>query len=700
MEPKDAVSTVKHIFHRQIKDTFCLSFQRSHHVDEALINRLGLLHELEGHSGCVNCLEWNYSGRLLGSGSDDFNAIVWDPHRRRRLCVLRTGHHGNIFSVKFLPNANDETLVTGAADCKVRIHSLPSQETTHAFSCHAGRVKRLAVAPSMPYMFWSAGEDGTVRQFDLRAPHTCNDSCANVLINLNCYIGKHAECKCLAINPNRPELMAVGASDAYVRLYDVRMLSPHAVHFSREERLGASWRTPAPEPDDSGLLPRGCVQYLVAGHLPLKENDRKRKYRSLVSTYVTFSPSGRELLVNLGGEQVYLFDLYNLRHPKAFNVGDYVLPEGSNGVCKEVSSQVAEALSANGTSIGSTNGVTKHLSHASSYRLQEGSPSTGPGTSRELPPRAEALKQEGNRFYCDMKDYTSAIRLFNQALGIAPNSAILYGNRAAAFMRRKWDGDLYAALRDCHRALALDPSHRKAHFRLARCLLELTWAREAQDCLKQYKRNYPEFSKHREFEALDRDITTAVFSMCDSDSSTSDKEKAETSPRRRWNNPDRISDEERILRSQAYDYAERFCGHCNTTTDIKEANFFGSNGQFIIAGSDDGSFFVWDRKTTNIVRVLRGDESIVNCLQPHPSFCLLATSGIDPVVRLWGPKAQDGKAEERCIREPDTAATANQRRMNADPLEVMLMNMGYRITGMSDGSDDEGGDGPVQCNTS
>jgi len=65
-----------------------------------------------------------------------------------------------------------------------------------------------------------------------------------------------------------------------------------------------------------------------------------------------------------------------------------------------------------------------------------------------------------------------------------------------------------------------------------------------------------------------------------------------------------------------------------------------SNGQFIVAGSDDGSFFIWDKTTTNIVRVLRGDESIVNCLEPHPETCLLATSGIDPVVRLWSPLAE------------------------------------------------------------
>ena len=67
---------------------------------------------------------------------------------------------------------------------------------------------------------------------------------------------------------------------------------------------------------------------------------------------------------------------------------------------------------------------------------------------------------------------------------------------------------------------------------------------------------------------------------------------------------------------------------------------FCSNGQYIVAGSDDGSFFIWEKSTTNIVRVLRGDDSIVNCLQPHPSICLLATSGIDPVVRLWSPRPE------------------------------------------------------------
>lgn len=37
----------------------------------------------------------------------------------------------------------------------------------------------------------------------------------------------------------------------------------------------------------------------------------------------------------------------------------------------------------------------------------------------------------------------------------------------------------------------------------------------------------------------------------------------------------RISGPEKLWRKNAWDYQHRYCGHCNATTDIKEANFFG-----------------------------------------------------------------------------------------------------------------------------
>lgn len=53
---------------------------------------------------------------------------------------------------------------------------------------------------------------------------------------------------------------------------------------------------------------------------------------------------------------------------------------------------------------------------------------------------------------------------------------------------------------------------------------------------------------------------------------------ASHSPTSRWRDStslDATSEQERTWRSAACDYELRFCGHCNTTTDIKEANFFG-----------------------------------------------------------------------------------------------------------------------------
>ncbi|XP_041352477.1 WD and tetratricopeptide repeats protein 1-like isoform X2 [Gigantopelta aegis] len=694
--------TLKRKLQRELDERVHTSFQRVLHVTPDLINRLGLEKELEGHQGCVNCLEWNSTGTLLASGSDDVQVYIWDPFLYKTRAIVRTGHQGNIFTVKFLPSSNDGVLVTGAADCKIRVHDIAMQETTHVFSCHAGRVKRVATAPNIPFMFWSAAEDGTIMQYDLRSPESSQSNPRNVLVNLNAHMGEYAEAKCLAINQLRPELFAVGANDPYVRMYDRRMLTPRSMKFPGDASSRFPWEHPHLETmeGEDYSLPQGCLSYFVAGHLPQKQSDYKKKYRTLAATYLTFSPDGNELLVNLGGEQIYLFDINRKRNALKFDTSQFAK---SSVPVKETACPPTNGFNIHRN--GTTNGVSKHsvlpstsTSTPSVLVRDVEDEKQRPGKrhkpdSRNLGYFVESLKKRANSCF-EKEQYTKAIMLYNKALAMATHAAVLYGNRAAAYMKRKWDGDLYAALRDCHCALRLDGNHLKAHFRLARCLYELAWPQEALNCLQHFKTKFPDYAKSHACEALDRDIKAAIFSCTDVEVGASKSD--ETSNKRR---APTLSEQEKVWRNKAYDYEFRFCGHCNTTTDIKEANFFGSNGQYIVAGSDDGSFFIWEKETTNIVRVLRGDDSIVNCLQPHPSYCLLATSGIDPVVRLWSPKAEDGSKNEREIDNSDDAASANQKRMNADPLEVMLMNMGYRITGFLDVDEDEGerSDNPVNC---
>lgn len=127
------------------------------------VKRLELDAILEGHMGCVNCLEWTTNGQQIASASDDFHLMIWDPFKRKRLLDLQTPHTGNIFSVKFLPKTNNSIVLTGAADNRVFAFDLEQQHSPiFECHCHKMRVKRLATAPETPFLFWSSGEDGRV----------------------------------------------------------------------------------------------------------------------------------------------------------------------------------------------------------------------------------------------------------------------------------------------------------------------------------------------------------------------------------------------------------------------------------------------------------------------------------------------------------------------------------------------------------
>jgi len=138
--------------------------------------------------------------------------------------------------------------------------------------------------------------------------------------------GTKIEAKCLDINQFRTEQLAVGASDPYVRLYDRRMIrslssftinhpfpkNPTEFVFKFDgENTALNINTNTPD---------SIVQYFVPGHIHLDEPKIPNKNKNIGITYLTFSPDGRELLVNYGGEYVYLYDLLNLAENAFSNI--------------------------------------------------------------------------------------------------------------------------------------------------------------------------------------------------------------------------------------------------------------------------------------------------------------------------------------------------------------------------------------------
>lgn len=424
---------------------------------QSFIDRIDLESKLSGHSGCVNCLEFNARGNILASASDDLNVFLWNPHESKLLTSFQTPHRGNIFSVKFLPQTNDHQIVTGAADTCLYAFDLHNPEDPiFKCHCHQSRIKRIATAPELPSTFFSSSEDGCIFQIDLREPHTCSSDDKIVLIDLKNH-QEYVEAKCIAINPRRPEQLAVGTNNAYARIYDRRMISLMANGGEVE----------------NDNLNKDCVRYYAPGHLQAtKDNDNK------TVTFVSFSPDGTELLVNYGAEQIYLFAIDKSEAPVYLDL-----------------------------------------------------PKLSPEPASKSPKndKVEAMKASGNEFL-ENENYIQAIRQYTEGVQITPNNPVLYLNRATALMRRKYLGDCYEALRDCHKALHLDSHYIKAHFRLARALLEINQLAMSSDCLQELKRRFPTHHSDQNVKMLEHDINQAL--------------NARVAPSHRDSNPDKLSQNE------------------------------------------------------------------------------------------------------------------------------------------------------------
>jgi len=87
------------------------------------------------------------------------------------------------------------------------------------------------------------------------------------------------------------------------------------------------------------------------------------------------------------------------------------------------------------------------------------------------------------------------------------------------------------------------------------------------------------------------------------------------------------------------DVKQEYVGHRNIDT-VKGVNFIGPNSEFVVSGSDCGHIYIWRRKGGELVQRLRGDDHVVNCVEPHPSLPIMATAGIDDTVKVWSPLAR------------------------------------------------------------
>ncbi|XP_020678964.1 WD repeat protein iqw1 isoform X2 [Dendrobium catenatum] len=714
------------------------SLQEMNHrlqMHSSLVRRLALDKVMEGHHGCVNAISWNSSGSLLISGSDDTRVNIWSYSTGGLIHSIDTGHSANIFCTKFVPETCDELLVSGAGDAEVRLFNVShakwksgdvsTLEPSAFFQCHSRRVKKLAVEVGNPHILWSASEDGTLRQHDLRECSTCppagssSQECRNVLLDLRCGAKKSLAdppklcllLKSCDISTTRPHQILVGGSDAFARLYDRRMLPPLTTCQTKAK-------------------PPPCISYFCPMHL----SEHRRS--SLHLTHVAFSPNGDEVLLSYSGEHAYLMDV---------NLGDQdTMRYFVNDVSKllSINSCRETGLLPLKTSSSQFTGSKRHLGRLEMCKM--------------LVQEAAKTLEEGSNVFHGIEMCNEVLHGKGPDVGPAMRHECLC-IRAALLLKRKWKNDVHMAIRDCNNARSINPTSFRAYYYMSKALMQLRKHKEALDyalaareldptnseaaekvvnimdhiAAAEEKRNREDcedstrgkvcrgrlrslsdvllrtgFNSEdsldgHELERVDSDYEDEM--EVDFETSISGDEGSDNEPNffrgslnLRFHKRDYLKRDNTVANGSlglsaqheasyepeaAIDMKQRYVGHCNVGTDIKQASFLGQQGEFVASGSDDGRLFIWEKRTGRLVKVLLGDDAVVNCVQCHPFHCTIATSGIDNTIKMWSPHAQVPSIVAGGVAGPDSADVLSIMESNQHKLLNNRLSSSWRDLG-------------------
>ncbi|KAH0567477.1 DDB1- and CUL4-associated factor 8-like isoform X1 [Cotesia glomerata] len=260
VKPKPKWFMVPEMINREIGNN--RFFNRRFYGSLHTVQRLELMHKLDGHEGCVNALNFSEDGTKLASGSDDLQVIVWDWASGKKRGVFETGHSLNVFEAKWLPIDYESYIVTCARDGQVRLLDL-NTNVHKKLASHREEARRLATHSDNPYNILSVGDDGKVLSIDIRVEKSTR------LMTVK-EDGNHTMLYTIHINPRDSQYFCVGGRSQSVKIFDRRRVQ---------------------EP----------VQKLCPRNMPI---DGQTAY----VTSAVYNYNGTEIVTSYNDDDIYLFD--------------------------------------------------------------------------------------------------------------------------------------------------------------------------------------------------------------------------------------------------------------------------------------------------------------------------------------------------------------------------------------------------------
>ena len=278
----------------------CKYIQYVNILYNADLNRFKHIGTISEHTGCVNRLAWSEDGAVLASCSDDLQLSIWKFHDEDiSACnLVQTSHTNNIYGLRFLPQNDNKVIISAGMDGLVEIHHLAndikSRVKSEKLYCHNLPVKYVETEPRCPNLFFSAGEDSCVRQYDARLKNWGCNSTSNGLNPIgsmfdsaNCLLQYKSGVKIhsVRVNPIDTHLIAVATNYNKVHVYDRRMAS------LKMPSYGAV--------DEMESVTSFCPEHLINNH-------------GAYSTYAEFSPCGKHILASFHSDNSYVFPIQKM----------------------------------------------------------------------------------------------------------------------------------------------------------------------------------------------------------------------------------------------------------------------------------------------------------------------------------------------------------------------------------------------------
>jgi WD40 repeat protein/serine/threonine protein kinase len=247
---------------------------------------------LVGHQAPIRCLQFDPTGTILATGSEDHTVRVWNPQTAATRFTL-TGHSGAVVDLSFSPD--HRKLASASDDATIRVWNPATGQpllTIRQSTGEAASPFRSVTFASDGKTLASSAKDGTISLWDNFDGHLIRNLTA-----------ERVEIASLRFSHNG-KFLAGGATDHSARVWDVASASlVQTLHGPSQAILAVDF-----SPDDSHLAAGSADSRVTTWDLVASQSQSRPQGLTDLPTAVAFHPDGKVIATGCTDNSISLWN--------------------------------------------------------------------------------------------------------------------------------------------------------------------------------------------------------------------------------------------------------------------------------------------------------------------------------------------------------------------------------------------------------